>query len=773
MADREYSDFDIAIEAVADGRYRIRVIDSPVGRARAEFELPFSSLELDNFLLRVGRPRRGVRRLESPEATAARDFGRKLWETVFTGDVAVAWQRSTDQVDRDGRGLRVRLRLDDAPDLSDLPWEYLYQPTDDRHLVLSAWTPLVRFIDLPRPAPPLAVTPPLRLLAMVSSPSDYPTLDTEAEWNKLNESLADLETAGLVEITRLEQATLSELQRALRKTRFHIFHYIGHSGYDEAASDGVLMLETDSGRARKVTGRELSTILSDARSIRLAVLNSCEGARASAHDPFSGSAQSLVAGGIPAVVAMQFEITDEAAIVFSHELYAAVADGYPIDAAVAESRRAIFGAGNDVEWGTPVLYMRSGDGRIFDIGARHDHPPTADPGGEQPGPGTVVVGPDNETLSDDADVDPPPVPDVESEARSVDLEPDTEESELADTQDPPVRDGVAESSVDSQASKESAIETAETVDPVKEEARVPTETVETVDPVKEEKPVPDGPARFARAPVLGILGAVVAIAAGAWWMAQRPDGPQTPETTVTSSTATPTTSQPTARQVVDSSHVVAVRAPAGGFTIDGNLDDWAPVTTAYRLIHDVHQSSSARSGQDPSGVIMVAYDQLGLYIAVEIEDDMYSQLETGDQIWRGDAVNIQLSTVRPGQASTTPDQDDFQLTMTYWNADGVASHAWFQGTGANTFISAETDRPVTIAGTPPNPTGNYTLEAFIPWGVFLLEGIPSHDIVAMFAVFDNDGELTSAGRPLQRTILGNVPGGHMQQPKTWGTLSFD
>jgi len=64
---------------------------------------------------------------------------------------------------------------------------------------------------------------------------------------------------------------------------------------------------------------------------------------------------------------MQFEVTDEAAITFAHEFYAAVADGYPVDAALAEARKAIFAQGNDIEWGTPVLYLRSPDGRIFDI----------------------------------------------------------------------------------------------------------------------------------------------------------------------------------------------------------------------------------------------------------------------------------------------------------------------------------------------------------------------------------------------------------------------
>jgi len=64
---------------------------------------------------------------------------------------------------------------------------------------------------------------------------------------------------------------------------------------------------------------------------------------------------------------MRFENTDVAALVFGQELYAAMADGYPIDAALAQARLAVFSNDNDVEWGTPVLYLRARDGRIFDV----------------------------------------------------------------------------------------------------------------------------------------------------------------------------------------------------------------------------------------------------------------------------------------------------------------------------------------------------------------------------------------------------------------------
>src|SRR5215218_6445266 len=73
---------------------------------------------------------------------------------------------------------------------------------------------------------------------------------------------------------------------------------------------------------------------------------------------------------------MQFEITDLAAITFTSELYGAVADGYPLDAALSQARQAIYTEVSEIEWATPVLYLRAPDGRIFDIAPT---PPAATP----------------------------------------------------------------------------------------------------------------------------------------------------------------------------------------------------------------------------------------------------------------------------------------------------------------------------------------------------------------------------------------------------------
>ena len=360
-----YRDFDLLVERTGAG-LRARVLASPAGTASAEFSLPLTDVQLENFLLRVGRSRRTVRRAESSELQAAKNFGAMLFAAVFSGEVAVCFRKSAEEARRKSQGLRIRLRLGDAS-LADLPWEYLYSPTVNRFTALSIRTPLVRYMDLPDPIGPISVTPPIRALVMISSPADYPQLDVEGEWSRLNEALSDLVRSSQLVVDRLDNATLSALQRQLRQESYHIFHFIGHGEFDQAAQEGVLILKDDEGRGHRVGSQSLGMLLHDHSSLRVAILNACEGARTSAQDPFAGSAQTLVQQGIPAVIAMQFEIADEVAATFAHEFYGALSDGYPIDAAVTEARKAIFAAGNDVEWATPVLYLRAPDGRIFDL----------------------------------------------------------------------------------------------------------------------------------------------------------------------------------------------------------------------------------------------------------------------------------------------------------------------------------------------------------------------------------------------------------------------
>lgn len=371
MSIEGFLNFDLVISEDG-GHFHAKVIQSPAGEPETTFELPFSAQDLEIFMLKVSRPRRTARReiglLDRSAKVAVREFGDKLFQAIFKEEVQVSLQRSLDEAEDRNAGLRLRLRFERDSPLAGLPWEYLYDSGRNRFFGLSEHTPIVRYLDLAERVRPLEVEPPLRVLVMISSPEDYPDLEVSREWAQLQEALSDLVSRGLVELVLLEEASLSMLRLYLRrKGPFHIFHFIGHGGFSKESQEGVLVFEEEGGRGRLVSGQDLGFVLHDHRSLRLSILNACEGAQTAQSDLFAGTAQSLVQQGIPAVVAMQFEISDDAALTFSHEFYSALADGYPVDAASSSARLAIFVDKNEVEWGTPVLYMRSDDGVIFDV----------------------------------------------------------------------------------------------------------------------------------------------------------------------------------------------------------------------------------------------------------------------------------------------------------------------------------------------------------------------------------------------------------------------
>ncbi|MFT3860455.1 CHAT domain-containing protein [Micropruina sp.] len=378
----DYLDFDLEVEAEATpDSYKVSVLSSPRGEASGQMTFPFNSDALENVILKLGRTRSGVRAVGSPTQDLAQKFGGTLYDALFSGEVGTCFRRSLDEADSQGKGLRVRLRLENAPQLADVPWEYLYPTGLRQFLVLSTRTPVVRYLELPQKVPPLRVAPPLQVLVVVCSPAQLATLNVDAEVQRITDALAGLEQAGQVHVTVVARATLMQVRRALRTGGFHVLHFIGHGGFDESSAEGMLAFEDEQHQVTMVSGTTLATTISGFESLRLVVLNACEGARQSPLDPLGGVAQSLVKlGNVPAVVAMQFEITDEAATVFSAEFYAAIADGYPIDAALAEARVAVFSDNNDVEWGTPVLYLRASDGRIFDVASGAAPPPAGAPG---------------------------------------------------------------------------------------------------------------------------------------------------------------------------------------------------------------------------------------------------------------------------------------------------------------------------------------------------------------------------------------------------------
>ncbi len=363
---KSYLNFDLLVSDLGE-QYQVRLIDSPCGQGEHIFSLPFSELELENFILRMGQNRGNVRtlHLESVDIPGVKKLGGALYDCIFGGDIIERFRVSQVIAQKEDKGLRIRLRLSGAPKLIDVPWELLFDTVNNNYIGLSIYTPIIRKLDMATSPRMKRIEGALKVLVMISSPEGYAQLDVEREWRRINTATRKLQDNGRVILKRLEPS-LAALQRQLRQDEYHVFHYIGHGGFDRSENDGVLIMERSDKRGHKVSGQHLGTILHDEKSVKLALLNSCNGGRTSVTDPFAGVGQSLLQKGIPAVIAMQFEITDDAAITFSDEFYSVLVDGYPIDAAVTMARKMIYAEANHLEWATPVLYTSIDGGVLLD-----------------------------------------------------------------------------------------------------------------------------------------------------------------------------------------------------------------------------------------------------------------------------------------------------------------------------------------------------------------------------------------------------------------------
>jgi len=291
-----YLNFDLLIEPVATG-YRARVIASPAGEGKGDFALPFSVDEVSSVAPWPARLARHLRPAAGAAASSAltpQQFGERLFGALFRERIGECLTLSWQAANVAQAGLRIRLRLDDsAPELADLPWEYLYSPAWQRFLALSHQTPLVRYIEQTGPPPPLLVTGLLRLLALVAAPTDVRELDGGREWQLLKEATAPLVQSGRLYMETLAPPTLVALQDRLRQGAIHLLHFIGHGFFDTTSQRNSLIFENAAKGTHAVDAATLAMLLHD-HAPRLIFLNACDGARSGAQDYFAGVAQQLV-----------------------------------------------------------------------------------------------------------------------------------------------------------------------------------------------------------------------------------------------------------------------------------------------------------------------------------------------------------------------------------------------------------------------------------------------------------------------------------------------
>ena len=381
-------DLELEITSGAAPGHYIITVDSPAGATTGQLRLDAEKLlsrrrELASAVLASAVPTRG--RLSAQELPV-REVGQQLFEAVFAERVYGRYTASVQEAARRGEPLRVVLRLR-APELAALPWEAMFDPEADEYLCQRE--PIVRYVETAQPATPLPVNPPLRVLGLVSAPRDLPMLDVAEEQRRLTDAIDDLRRRRQVELTWASGGNWPSLQEMLLRGQWHVLHFIGHGGVDRGV--GVLALEDElTGQASLVSSARFARLLHSCRPVpRLVVLNSCQSGEAAADDLLSSTAAALVHSGISAAVAMQFAVTDPAALAFSRGFYQALAHNHPVDEAVRLGRIAIDGTSeNTLEWVTPVLFLRTDETRLFAVIRPDDGDAPSQP--KQPSPEQVA-----------------------------------------------------------------------------------------------------------------------------------------------------------------------------------------------------------------------------------------------------------------------------------------------------------------------------------------------------------------------------------------------
>ncbi len=377
----EYVDFEIEIGEGSDHQYPVSFRPTAAEDVRATMQFPYSEHALASALkdIEIALLRSsGTRRKEVlPEEKTVQTFGQALFNALFVGEIRSRYYASHQQTLNQGKGLRLKLNIH-APELAALPWEFLYDPRRGEYVGLSRYSTIIRTFEESHPIAPLPISAPLRVLGMIAAPIDQKQLDIQREQRKITDALAELVQQGRVELSWLPGQTGRDLQQAMRRGPWHAFHFIGEGGFDVRTDEGFINLADETGRTERLYATDLGRLLTDHRSLRLVVLNSCEGGRGSSRNVFSSVAALLLRQRVPAVVGMQYEISDAAAIEFAREFYESLADSLPVGAAVNEARKAL-SRSQTLEWGIPVLYMSASDSVLFKIEPKPSPPLDSQP----------------------------------------------------------------------------------------------------------------------------------------------------------------------------------------------------------------------------------------------------------------------------------------------------------------------------------------------------------------------------------------------------------
>ena len=349
------------------------VVISAAGRAFVAFRPPIGIDQLRSVVCGslTEDPRDPDRATDGASEASASRLGEVLFGALFSCPVLRHLDYCRGRAGRAGRvvvDLRIDARVRELRWLACLPWEWLKDPDEERFLCEGRKISLVRSLKSDLGAREVPLRLPLRVAVVAPQPLNLGRLDLAREKRLLLEALKNSPDV-IPEF--LEAVQPQRVREELLEGDFQVLHFMGHGQFDPATGRGSLCFEGPAGSCELVGGRDLERLFADLDDLAFVFLNACHSGRLSERaelDPSAGVAPTLLRRGVPAVVAMQRPVSDEAAILFSEVFYRRLMDEDPLDVAFNEARLALAGRAHlAMEWSTPVLLVGQASGRLAQV----------------------------------------------------------------------------------------------------------------------------------------------------------------------------------------------------------------------------------------------------------------------------------------------------------------------------------------------------------------------------------------------------------------------
>ncbi|MDO8969465.1 MAG: sugar-binding protein, partial [Saprospiraceae bacterium] len=198
--------------------------------------------------------------------------------------------------------------------------------------------------------------------------------------------------------------------------------------------------------------------------------------------------------------------------------------------------------------------------------------------------------------------------------------------------------------------------------------------------------------------------------------------------------------------------------------IDGDWNDL--VNKEYPAEIVVYGSTTWKGRDDLGASFRIAWDAINLYIADKVRDDQYVQNATGEDIFKGDSIEILLDTkIADDYYYTKLSPDDFQLGITPGRPNTIGTKEAYLWLPTNI---AGARSQVNIAAIRNETEGITRIEAAIPWSIF--EITPEAGTHFGFALSVSDNDLSSQN--VQQKMVSNVKTRVLTDPTTWGDLTL-